>query len=179
MRASIHPFDSSPYFLNDMPRLTIVRPIIASVLAGAVACWPILLTVGNEILTSYGLLRRADWGDDFHIGVNLALLVYPFAVVCSFVIGQALLLMGLSKVRSFILTSSVIALLTSYPFLFIGYSSTRNPSIWDRAFNFSKIFAVVSVSFSLAAFCWWYIAARPYKKRIILETAIANEQRLM
>lgn len=179
MRASANPFDSLPYFLNDMPRITKVRPIIASVLAGAVACWPILLIAVNEILTSYELLPRADWGDDFHIGVNLALLVYPFAVVCSFVIGQALLLTGLSKVRSFILTSSVIALLTSYPFFFIGYSSTRYLSIWDRTFNFSKVFVVLSLSFALAAFCWWYVAARPYKKRLILKTAIANEQRPM
>lgn len=179
MRASANLFDSLSYLLNDMPRLTIVRPIIASVLAGAVACWPILLVAGNEILTSYGLLSRADWGDDFHIGINLALLVYPFAVVSSFVIGQALLLTGLSKVGSFILTSSIIALFTSYPFLFIGNSSTRNPSIWDRTFYFSKIFAVISLSFALAAFCWWYVAARPYKKRLILKIAIANEQRPM
>ncbi len=162
-----------------MPLFTKVRPVVASLFAGAVACWPILYVAGNEILTSYGLLRRADWGDDFHIGVNLALLVYPFSVVCSFVIGQALLLMGLRKVRSFILTSSVIALLISYAFLFIGYSSTRDLSIWDRTFNFSKIFSVLSVNFALAAFCWWYIAARPYKKRIILETAIANKQQPM
>lgn len=157
-----------------MPLLTIARPIIASVLAGAVTCWPILLTAGDEILTSYGLLSRADWGDDFHIGVNLAIPIYPFTVVCIFVIGQAMLLMGLTKVRSFILVSSIIALLTSYPFFFIGQSASLYLSFLDRIFNFSKILAIVSISFALAAFCWWYIAARPYSKQLDLDASIAN-----
>lgn len=102
-------FDSGS--LNVMWHNAKLRLVLASSVSAAVACWPVFFVAASELLKAYGLVRLEDWGDDLFIGVNLLSWLYPIAFVCSFIFGQGLVWMGLTKMRSFLATSSVIAFL--------------------------------------------------------------------
>jgi hypothetical protein len=141
------------------------RPILASLTAAAVACWPVFFVAAGELLKSYGLMRRADWGDDLSIGLNLAPWIFLAAVVLCFITGQMLLWLGISSARQFIIISAAIALLFSLLITASQIAAFR--FAWTGVvLTFSQTLALSLASMVPAAFCWWSLAVRPHNSSL-------------
>jgi hypothetical protein len=150
-----------------------LRPVLASVVAAAVACWPFFYAAASELLRAYGLVSPAEWGDDLFIGVNLVPLLYPIALVSSFILGQVLICMGFTEGKAFAITAFGIALVIAAVVFGAQFMSFRFSFI-NGIVTFFTTLALFVFSFVPAALCWWYLAVRPHNMGVNPDSSAAG-----
>lgn len=137
------------------------RPVLASLLSGAVALVPLTVLALSGLFAQPVILSTGEGDDAAMRGSGLILLSLPFvymvAVTLALGLGYCLLRFGRASLRAFLIAALLVAVAALVAAM---AAATSKGSALDSLLVFAFTFALAAASTLPAASCWWLLATR-------------------
>lgn len=141
----------------------VTRPLLASLLSGAVALIPLSLLALTELFAQPVVLSTGKADDIAMRGSGLVILslpfLYIFATTLAFGLGLFLLRLRRATLRDFLFVALMVTLVLATLLAVMTVSFTKSSAL-DYLLVFAFTFALAVVSILPAAICWWLLGAR-------------------